>query len=329
MSKPQVAALQDENGALRTKIEVLEEESVKKVKRYTKFGRKIWRNFSQEARSLELGKRLNILREQFGREQAASLEETYKQSREEGEEEESGERRDENKYGGHEADIKHSDNEKDETEGDDNVQAKKVGHVNESLINEVSPAESEMDQDLRAHQKSETGLKSMSFIEKDSSQIDNSLAISGSTSKLDGGNQKEGNSSQMILIQNPPEKSSEKNLQAMDESQYPLPDTGSKANLDFVTLKAQPTFPRNTKYSKEAKSAWKRIMTGKERKMPEAEEDSEEELSRPTNGLIAANVDATNTNGGNIKLNLNKGEHMLRSLGSARNIRKKLPIRTT
>ena len=30
-SKSQVAALQDENGALRTKIEVLEEESVKKV----------------------------------------------------------------------------------------------------------------------------------------------------------------------------------------------------------------------------------------------------------------------------------------------------------
>ena len=29
--KTQVAALQDENGALRTKIEVLEEESVKKV----------------------------------------------------------------------------------------------------------------------------------------------------------------------------------------------------------------------------------------------------------------------------------------------------------
>ena len=325
MSKPQVAALQDENGALRTKIEVLEEESVKKVKTYTKFGRQIWRNFSQEARSLELGKRLNILREQFGREQAASLEETYKQSREEGDEEESGERRDDDKYGGHKADIKHSD----ETEGDDNVQAKKVGHVNGSLINEVSPAESEMDQDLRAHQKSETYLKSMSFIEKENSQIDNSLAISRSTSKLDGGNQKEGNSSQMILIQNPAEKSSEKNLQAMDESQYPLPDTGSKANLDFVTLKAQPTFPRNTKYSKEAKSAWKRIMTGKERKMPEADEDSEEELSRPTNGLIAANVDATSTNGGNIKLNLNKGEHMLRSLGSARNIRRKLPIRTT
>ena len=32
----QVAALQDENGALRTKIEVLEEESVKKVTFYTK-----------------------------------------------------------------------------------------------------------------------------------------------------------------------------------------------------------------------------------------------------------------------------------------------------
>ena len=33
---------------------------------------------------MELGKRLNLLREQFGREQAASLEETYKQSWEEG-----------------------------------------------------------------------------------------------------------------------------------------------------------------------------------------------------------------------------------------------------
>ena len=65
-----------------------------------------------------------------------------------------------------------------------------------------------------------------------------------------------------------PEKSSEKNLQAVEESQYPLPDTGSKANLDFVTLRAAPTFSKNTKYSKEAKDAWKTIMNSKERKMP-------------------------------------------------------------
>merc|ERR1712150_22176 len=141
--------------------------------------------------------------------------------------------------------------------------------------------------------------------------------------------------SQIISI----EKSSEKNLQALDESQYPLPDTGSKANLDFVTLKVAPTFPRNSKYSKEAKNAWKRIMSGKERKMP-ATEDS---VSRPTNEVIAADggadaaadadagadADATNTNSDNIKLDLNKGENMLRLLGSSRNIRRKFPIRTT
>ena len=37
----------------------------------------------KDARTLELGKRLNLLREQFGRDQAASLEETYKLSGEE------------------------------------------------------------------------------------------------------------------------------------------------------------------------------------------------------------------------------------------------------
>ena len=95
----QVAALQDENGALRTKIEALEEESVKKVTFYTKNRKSTKKHFLQETRSLELGKRLNILREQFGREQAASLEETYKQSREGGEEEETG-RRAEYKSGG-------------------------------------------------------------------------------------------------------------------------------------------------------------------------------------------------------------------------------------
>ena len=269
---------------------------------------------------MELGKRLNILREQVGREQAASLEETYKQSRDEGEEEETGE-----KSGRHEAagnSIKQTDIVKDQTEGENNIQVKKVGHVNVSLL------ENEMDQDQTEHEKSETDIKSMSFNEKENSQGDNYLV----TSVSDGANQKEGNTPKMILIQNQSEKSSEKNLEAVDESQYPLPDTGSKANLDFVTLKAQPTFPRNTKFSKEARNAWKRIMSGKEREMvvAEAEEGLEQQgLSRPTNEIIAADTDPRDTNSKTIKFNLNNGEHMLRSLGSSRNIRRKLPIRTT
>ena len=266
---------------------------------------------------MELGKRLNILREQVGREQAASLEETYKQSRDEGEEEETGE-----KSGRHEAagnSIKQTDILKDQTEGENNIQVKKVDHVNVSLL------ENEMDQDQTEHGESETGIKSMSFNEKENSQGDNSLVASVSA----GANQKEENTSEVILSQNQPEK----NLEAVDESQYPLPDTGSKANLDFVTLKAQPTFPRNTKFSKEARNAWKRIMSGKEREMPvvaaAAEEGSEQGLSRPTNEVIAADPDAKDTNSKTIKFNLNNGEHMLRSLGSSRSIRRKLPIRTT
>ena len=270
---------------------------------------------------MELGKRLNVLREQFGREQAASLEETYKQSRDEGEEEETVERRDDGKSGRNKgASIKQADTVKEETEREVNVQVKKV-----SLVDVVTP-ENEMDQDQAKQEKSETGVKSMSFTEKGNSQGDNSLGIMRSTSKSDGGN-----TSQMILVQNHPEKSSENNLMAVDESQYPLPDSGSKANLDFVTLKAPPTFPRNTKYSKEARNAWKRIMSGKERELPasEKEESSEERISRPTNKVVAADADAKDTSSENIKSNLNKGEHMLRSLGSSRNIRRKLPIRTT
>ena len=267
---------------------------------------------------MELGKRLNILREQVGREQAASLEETYKQSREG---EETGEKSGRNEPAGNS--IKQTDIVKEETEGENNIQAKKVGHVNVSLI------ENEMDQDQTEHGESETGIKSTSFNEKENSQEDNSLVTSVSA----GANQKEENTSEVILSQNQPEKSSEKNLEAVDESQYPLPDTGSKANLDFVTLKAQPTFPRNTKFSKEARNAWKRIMSGKEREMPvvaaAAEEGSEQGLSRPTNEVIAADPDARDTNSKTIKFNLNNGEHMLTSLGSSRSIRRKLPIRTT
>ena len=291
---------------------------------------------------MELGKRLNILREQFGREQAASLEETYKQSREGGEEEETG-RRAEYKSGGETggrrraedqsrdykaSKLMQSDTVKFETEGENDFQMQKVDLVNVSPIEVVSP-ENEMDQDQTEHQKSETSIDSMSFPEKGNSQGNNSLAISRSTSMSHGANQKEQNMSQMILIRNRPEKSSEKNLQALDESQYPLADTGSKANLDFVTLKAAPTFPRNTKYSKEAKSAWKQIMSGKERKMPETEDS----VSHQTNEVIAADADTdadtSNTKSENIKSNLEKGEHMLRSMGSTRNIRRKLPIRTT
>ena len=102
----QVAALQDENTALRTKIEVLEEESMKKViftinrtkdqslagldkparhtivpncnntticqircKLYKETNSETVTLSMQDVRSVELGKRLNILREQFGREQ--------------------------------------------------------------------------------------------------------------------------------------------------------------------------------------------------------------------------------------------------------------------
>ena len=144
------------------------------------------------------------------------------------------------------------------------------------------------------------------------------------------------NKTQKNWIQNPPEISSEKNLQAADESQYPLPDTGSKANLDFVTLKAAPTFSRNTKYSKDAKNAWKRIISGNERKMPSG--NSEQALLDSTNEVLAVdteennndnNKNDNNNNSENIKFDLNKGENMLRSLGSSRNIRRKLPIRAT
>ena len=143
---------------------------------------------------MELGKRLNILREQFGREQAASLEETYKQSREEGELEETGERRAQDQSGKDYKAIKQkqSDTAKDDTEGENDFQAKKVGHVNISMINEVSP-ENEMDQDQTEQQKSETGIDSMSFTAKGKSEGENSLAVSRSTSKSNGENQREGN----------------------------------------------------------------------------------------------------------------------------------------
>ena len=65
---------------------------------------------------MELGKRLNILREQFGREQSARLEETYKQSREEGEEEETEERKSGDISGRNEVAIKHNED-KGEREG--------------------------------------------------------------------------------------------------------------------------------------------------------------------------------------------------------------------
>ena len=178
--------------------------------------------------------------------------------------------------------------------------------------------------------------------EKQSAVIENkneqSLALTTSSKSLDIANtSKQVHASQENLIASDPEKSSEKNLQAVEESQYPLPDTGSKANLDFVTLRAAPTFSKNTKYSKEAKDAWKTIMNSKERKMP-AIKDLQEPHTPATNRGIGgddradANINAALNNkdsNRNIKSNLNEGENMLRSLGSSRNIRRKLPIRTT
>ena len=173
--------------------------------------------------------------------------------------------------------------------------------------------------------------------EKQSAVIENKLALTTPSKSLGIANtSNQVHASQENLIASDPEKSSEKNLQAVEESQYPLPDTGSKANLDFVTLRAAPTFSKNTKYSKEAKDAWKTIMNSKERKMP-AVQYLQEPRDPATNRLIGgderadANINAANNKDSNrnIKSNLNEGENMLRSLGSSRNIRKKLPIRTT
>ena len=295
---------------------------------------------------MELGRRLNILRDQFGREQAASLEETYKQSRE-GEEEAGGAGagdqpkvgggdqpggrdgdqpggRDGDQPGGNKAVVEHqsdSQKDRDEIERETDFQEKKIGHINVPTTNLV-PSEDEMDQGKAEYQSA--------------SDKDNHAVIIGSTSNADGENRNQVNKTQKNWIQNPPEISSEKNLQAADESQYPLPDTGSKANLDFVTLKAAPTFSRNTKYSKDAKNAWKRIISGNERKMPSG--NSEQALLDSTNEVLAVdteennndnNKNDNNNNSENIKFDLNKGENMLRSLGSSRNIRRKLPIRAT
>ena len=173
--------------------------------------------------------------------------------------------------------------------------------------------------------------------EKQSAVIENKLALTTPSKSLGIAiTSNQVHASQENLIASDPEKSSEKNLQAVEESQYPLPDTGSKANLDFVTLRAAPTFSKNTKYSKEAKDAWKTIMNSKERKMP-AIKDFQEPHAPATNRGIAsddradANINAANDKDSNrnIKSDLNEGENMLRSLGSSRNIRRKLPIRTT
>ena len=173
--------------------------------------------------------------------------------------------------------------------------------------------------------------------EKQSAVIENKLVLTTPSKSLGIANtSKQVHASQENLIASDPEKSSEKNLQAVEESQYPLPDTGSKANLDFVTLRPAPTFSKSTKYSKEAKDAWKTIINSKERKIP-AVKDFQEPHIPATNGGIGgddradANSNAANNKDSNrnIKSNLNEGENMLRSLGSSRNIRKKLPIRTT
>ena len=173
--------------------------------------------------------------------------------------------------------------------------------------------------------------------EKQSAVIENKLAFTTSSKSLGIANtSNQVHASQENLIASDPEKSSEKNLQAVEESQYPLPDTGSKANLDFVTLRAAPTFSKNTKYSKEAKDAWKTIMNSKERKMP-AVKYVQEPHTPPTNRGVGGddradvNINAANNKDSNrnIKSNLNEGENMLRSLGSSKNIRRKLPIRTT
>ena len=177
--------------------------------------------------------------------------------------------------------------------------------------------------------------------EKQSAVIENkneqSLALTTSSKSLDIANtSKQVHASQENLIASDPEKSSEKNLQAVEESQYPLPDTGSKANLDFVTLRAAPTFSKSTKYSKEAKDAWKTIMNSKERKMPAVKKFQEPHVPATNRGIASddradANINAENNKDSNrnIKSNLSEGENMLRSLGSSRNIRRKLPIRTT
>ena len=174
--------------------------------------------------------------------------------------------------------------------------------------------------------------------EKQSAVIENKLVLTTPSKSLGIANtSKQVHASQENLIASDPEKSSEKNLQAVDESQYPLPDTGSKANLDFVTLRAAPTFSKNTKYSKEAKDAWKTIMNSKERKMPAIKNLQEPHTPATNRGIggddrADANINAALNNkdsNRNIKSNLNEGENMLRSLGSSRTIRKKLPIRTT
>ena len=136
--------------------------------------------------------------------------------------------------------------------------------------------------------------------EKQSAVIENKLVLTTPSKSLGIANtSKQVHASQENLIASDPEKSSEKNLQAVDESQYPLPDTGSKANLDFVTLRAAPTFSKSTKYSKEAKDAWKTIMNSKERKMS-AVKDLQEPHAPATNRGIAsddradANINAEN-----------------------------------
>ena len=173
--------------------------------------------------------------------------------------------------------------------------------------------------------------------EKQSAVIENKLVLTTPSKSLGIANtSNQVHSSQENLIASDPEKSSEKNLKAVEESQYPLPDTGSKANLDFVTLRAAPTFSKNTKYSKDAKDAWKTIMNSKERKMPAVKKFQEPHVPATNRGIASddradANINAANNKDSNrnIKSNLNEGENMLRSLGSSRTIRKKLPIRTT
>merc|ERR1712012_471501 len=163
--------------------------------------------------------------------------------------------------------------------------------------------------------------------EKQSAVIENKLVLTTPSKSLGIANtSKQVHASQENLIPSDPEKSSEKNLQAVEESQYPLPDTGSKANLDFVTLRAAPTFSKSTKYSKEAKDAWKTIMNSKERKMPTVKKFQEPHVPATNRGIAGgdradANSNAANNKDSNrnIKSNLNEGENMLRSLGSSRN----------
>ena len=256
--------------------------------------------------------------------QAASLEETYKQSREEAED------------GGDGGERRGQGGEEQAREGHGGGEQTPGGQPDRSADMRLDAEEG------RQETEGETISQGNKVVtEKQSAVIENkneqSLASTTSSKSLDIANtSKQVHASQENLIASDPEKSSEKNLQAVEESQYPLPDTGSKANLDFVTLRAAPTFSKNTKYSKEAKDAWKTIMNSKERKMPAVKKFQEPHVPATNRGIASddradANINAENNKDSNrnIKSNLNEGENMLRSLGSSRTIRKKLPIRTT